>query len=265
MLNKLLLKKLFIFGLAAVNVTAVNFTNVDAKGEKQSAQTVTEKADNTSKKTDTTEKTEKEKKAEEYVAKIREEQNTFNTVNKDMIFKKDAFVKESVTGDAVKEISKGTEGKLVGENAYSTWKIEVEGQTYYVNTSNITTDADEIHDLKVELGLIKEEPKAETFTWNGPVLSASAGCVQGPSGRETYYNLPMEGVVSIMRSMGNTDPYWVREDGVKMLGNYVMVAAHLGNRPRGSLVPCSLGMAIVCDTGGFAAGDPNQLDIATAW
>lgn len=75
----------------------------------------------------------------------------------------------------------------------------------------------------------------------------------------------MEGVVSIMRSMGNNDPYWVREDGAKMLGDYVMVAAHLDIRPRGTIVETSLGKGIVCDTGGFAAGNPTQLDIATAW
>lgn len=75
----------------------------------------------------------------------------------------------------------------------------------------------------------------------------------------------MEGVVATMRAMGNNDEYWVREDGVKMLGDYVMVAAHLGIRPRGSIVETSLGKGIVCDTGGFAHGNPTQLDIATAW
>lgn len=112
----------------------------------------------------------------------------------------------------------------------------------------------------------KEEQAKKTATgWTGPVLTASMGVNYGPTGKETYYNLPMEGVVSIMRSMGNNDPYWVREDGVKMLGDYVMVAAHLGNFPRGSYVPTSLGMGIVCDTGGFAASNSTQLDIATAW
>jgi superfamily II DNA/RNA helicase len=97
------------------------------------------------------------------------------------------------------------------------------------------------------------------------VLSRSAGRINGPSGEETYYNMDMSGVVQIMRSMGNNDEYWVRADGVKMLGNYVMVAANLSVRPRGSLVPTSLGTGIVCDTGGFAAANPTQLDIATAW
>ena len=103
------------------------------------------------------------------------------------------------------------------------------------------------------------------YSWNGPVLNTMSGTVMGPSGKETYYNLDMSGVVSIMRGMGNQDPYWVRDDGCKMLGDYIMCAAHLGIHPRGSLVPCSLGMAIVCDTGGFADWNPYQLDIAVTW
>ena len=102
-------------------------------------------------------------------------------------------------------------------------------------------------------------------SYSGAVLTAAVGRIEGPSGQETYYNMDMSGVVSIMRSMGNTDEYWVRSDGVKMLGSYVMVAANLSVRPRGSLIATSLGMGIVTDTGGFAAGNPTQLDIATNW
>lgn len=105
-------------------------------------------------------------------------------------------------------------------------------------------------------------------SWNGPVLTKSKGVVEGPSGKETYYNLNMNGVVRIMRNAGFSEeeyPYWVREDGVKMLGNYVMVAANFNIRPRGSIVQSSLGDAIVCDTGGFAQTNPTQLDIAVTW
>lgn len=105
-------------------------------------------------------------------------------------------------------------------------------------------------------------------TWNGSVLTAQAGVNYGPTGKETYYNMEMSGVISMMRNMGFTEseyPYWVRDDGVKMLGNYVIVAANLNTFPRGSIVECSLGTALVCDTGGFAAANPTMLDIATAW
>ena len=107
-----------------------------------------------------------------------------------------------------------------------------------------------------------------TIDYSGAVLNPSNGSIIGPSGKETYYNLDMSGVVRIMRNMGYSEeeyPDWVRSDGAKMLGSYVMVAANLNLRPRGSIVLCSLGEAIVADTGGFAEGNPTQLDIATAW
>ena len=119
-----------------------------------------------------------------------------------------------------------------------------------------------------EQELTKQLEASRLFVWDGPVLTARAGTVQGPSGKETYYNLPMGGVVNIMRHMGFSQeeyPYWIREDGVKMLGEYVMVAAHLGVHPRGSVVPTSRGSGLVCDTGGFAKSNPYQLDLATVW
>ena len=105
----------------------------------------------------------------------------------------------------------------------------------------------------------------ESRRWKGPVLNKTIGTITGPSGKETYYNLGMTGVVNIMRRMGNTDEYWVRDDGCKMLGDYIMVAADLDVHPRGSLVDTSLGKGIVCDTGSFTARDPYQLDIAVSW
>ena len=103
------------------------------------------------------------------------------------------------------------------------------------------------------------------YTYSGTPLSKSRGTTTGPNGKETYYNLNMSGVVSTMRRMGFTDAYWVRSDGCKMLGNYVMIAANLNRHPRGSIVKTSVGLAIVCDTGGFAKNNPNQVDIATNW
>ena len=112
----------------------------------------------------------------------------------------------------------------------------------------------------------KEEPEAsQSFTWNGSRLTAGSGVNYGPSGKETYYNLDMTGVIYMMRCLGNTDEYWVRSDGCKMLGNYIMIAANLSIHPRGSLVQTSLGTGIVCDTGSFSEEDPNQIDIAVTW
>ena len=101
--------------------------------------------------------------------------------------------------------------------------------------------------------------------WNGQVLTPKLGIVEGPSGKESYYNLNMDGVLKIMRSIGINDKYWLREDGVKMLGKNIMVAANLETRPRGSLIKTTLGMAIVCDTGDFVKKDPTQIDVAVGW
>lgn len=113
-----------------------------------------------------------------------------------------------------------------------------------------------------------EETKKEEFKWDGEVLNARNGIVYGPSGKESYYNLNMNGVIEEMRRLGFCEeeyPYYIREDGVKMLGDYVMCAANLSKRPKGTKVQTTLGMAIVCDTGNFAKRDPMQVDIAVDW
>ena len=112
---------------------------------------------------------------------------------------------------------------------------------------------------------LEDAAKAQEPGWDGPVLSALAGVVQGPSGRESYYNMDMTVVIELLRREGYQEEYWVREDGCKMFGDYIMCAANYGVHPFGSLVESSLGTCIVCDTGGFAEADPTQLDIATNW
>lgn len=102
-------------------------------------------------------------------------------------------------------------------------------------------------------------------SWNGRKLTRSAGSVNGPSGKETYYNLPMGGVVNILKGAGVPGDYWVRSDGVKMYGSYVLIAADQSIRPLGSLVETSLGMGIVGDTGSFIYSNRTQIDIAVTW
>ncbi len=145
----------------------------------------------------------------------------------------------------------------------------VNGHLYSTETLSDTVTKEPVN--AVILNGTKEKP-APTFTdgYIYPYLTSTMGRnLNGPSGQETYYNMDMSGVVSMMRNYyGFSEeeyPYWVREDGCKMLGDYIMVAAGLDVRPRGSLVQTSLGIGLVCDTGGFAYSDPYQLDIATAW
>lgn len=96
------------------------------------------------------------------------------------------------------------------------------------------------------------------------VLDANLGRVQGPQEQETYYNLPMEKVIENMRKMGYTEadyPYYVREDGVRMLGDFIMVAADLNKYPKGTVVMTTLGQGIICDKCEHA----QELDIAVEW
>jgi hypothetical protein len=167
---------------------------------------------------------------------------------------------------------------------YTTYSEELIVSTIATTTTSTTTTTTTTTTTKVTTVTTTETTTTTTTTepvieelppgeyrlpgWEGEVLTSTNGNIQGPSGRETYYNLPMEGVVSVMRNMGFDEenyPYWVRDDGVKMLGNYIMCAADLNLRPRGSVVESSRGLALVCDTGGFAEFNHEQLDIATSW
>lgn len=85
--------------------------------------------------------------------------------------------------------------------------------------------------------------------------------------QETYYDLNMSGVMGIAaRECGVEAYYTVREDGVKVdADGYVLVAANLDNYPRCTVVETSVGLGRVYDTGGFAAVNDEQFDIATDW
>ena len=100
-------------------------------------------------------------------------------------------------------------------------------------------------------------------------ITVQSGVFNGPSGRETFYNLPMKGVISHMRKLGydaEEFPYWVRDDGCKMYGDYIMVATDTKRIPKGTIIETSLGLGIVCDHCESAA-ESNEiwLDIATIW
>ena len=96
------------------------------------------------------------------------------------------------------------------------------------------------------------------------MLSAKLGTVQGPQEIEKYYNLPMDKVVQNMRKKGYTEedyPYYVTDNGIKMFGDFIMVAADLNEYPRGTIVETSLGQGIVCDE----CETPDVIDLAVEW
>ena len=153
----------------------------------------------------------------------------------------------------VDKLSYNSEVQLEGQVVDSNWYYYTDnesGETVFVCSDYLSED--------------NKEQRSYNYEWTGQVLTPQAGRIDGPSGQETYYNLDMSRVVANMQSYGFVD-YWVRSDGVKMLDDYIMVAANLNVRPRGSLVETSLGTGLVCDTGDFAYSNPYQIDIATTW
>lgn len=99
----------------------------------------------------------------------------------------------------------------------------------------------------------------------GAHLTPSSGIFWFGNQLETYYNLDMSVIVEVAHQNGIAGEYWVREDGCKMLGEYIMLACNRDVHPYGSIVETSLGMGISLDTGGFAANNPLQVDIAVTW
>ena len=214
-----------------------------------------------------------------------------------------AAVKAEPSDEAqnITSLEKYSSIRLTGSNDMKYWEVSIDGGIGYLDSSVITREEAVIEQMKeddirkeeteaiskqeqedilaekaVEVKedwaqAVKEERRSElanqtrNLNWDGPVLSRSKGSVYGPSGKETYYNLNMSGCVRNMNRRGYYYDVWVRNDGCKMFGDYIMCAANLGVHPFGSLVECSLGTCIVVDTGGFAAGNPNQLDIAVTW
>lgn len=166
----------------------------------------------------------------------------------------------------VKGISEDVDWAVVeynGTDAFVAKKYIEEGAAPQVSSASSQV----VYSTSTAAPAVTNSTPTTASNYNGSQLTAYAGVNYGPSGKETYYNLPMDGVVSMMGQYGySAADYAVREDGVKTLGGYVMVAADLNQHPRGSLVETSLGTGIVADTGGFTTnGSGVSLDIATAW
>lgn len=125
-------------------------------------------------------------------------------------------------------------------------------------------DRKPVHEIMEKMEEEESEDEWEADP-DGSVLTMSGGVNYYFDQKETYYNLDMSTVVEIARSQGIEGEYWVREDGCKMLGDYIMIAADRSVHPQGSIVPTSLGLGIVVDTGAFIASNPTQVDIAVTW
>lgn len=194
---------------------------------------------------------------------------------------KNLNVREEPTVEAqvIGKLEHGSRVRLLDELEDSDFvKIFFNGGDAFVHSDFISEEAPEnIQKIQLYTGRNSKRRKTSSTEYfvntteynqgvnSGLVLSSYNGTIQGPSGKETYYNLNMNRVVQNMKNKGFQGEYWVREDGAKMLGNFILVAANLNVHPRGSIVQTSMGLGLVADTGGFAAKNPTQIDIATAW
>ena len=134
-------------------------------------------------------------------------------------------------------------------------------ETIEQTEEEIEKTEEDVEEIKEEL---KESKSNQTVITSG-VLTKSGGVNWFDGHKETYYNLPMKKVVSNAQKKGIEGEYWEREDGAKMLGDYIMIAADQSIHPYGSIVPTSLGDGIVVDTGTFIQTNPQQIDIAVTW
>ena len=94
------------------------------------------------------------------------------------------------------------------------------------------------------------------------ILTATLGRITYNGHTETWYDLPMDKCVKRAQDMGIPCDYWVRDDGVKMFGQWVIVAAH-PSKIRYTMVDTSLGEGIILDT--HEMNDTELIDIATTW
>lgn len=168
----------------------------------------------------------------------------------------------------------------------TTMDLRSGGQTDTVNIilkeihdikQNINEELDDVYDKIQEVEISKKEKSvtvgsapavapAQAYSVPTTGLTPRGGVNINEEGhKETYYNLPMGGVVGYAQAAGIPGEYWVRDDGVKMYGDYVIVAADQNIHPYGSTVNTSLGEGIVLDTGTFIYENNEQYDIATSW
>ena len=185
---------------------------------------------------------------------------------------------EPVESSVAPEVSVVSAEPSVVVPAESSVIVEPESSQIEVSKPNENGEAEQSNEKEVS-SMSKDDKirlwEAQNPPPTGKHLTKRGGVFQGPSGKETYYNLKMNGVLKNIvyghewkGSLGldpDEYPYWVRSDGAKMVGPYIMCAAALDVRPYGTILDTSLGKAIVVDTGTFAKTNKKQIDIAVNW
>lgn len=95
-------------------------------------------------------------------------------------------------------------------------------------------------------------------------LTARGGVFMNPATgmKETWYDLDVSRCIKRAQDMGIPCEYWVREDGCRMFGKWIVLASH-PSITRYTRIQTSLGEGIVLDR--HTVDDPNLIDIATTW
>lgn len=152
---------------------------------------------------------------------------------------------------------------------FNKYKGEMDTLVSNLDTRLLDWEAEQqrIREEEARIAKEQEEARQREYSSQAHMGNSSGGGVLTPSGgvnwfngfQEKYYNLDMSQVVANAHAMGIQGQYWIREDGVKMLGGYVMVAS--SDFAKGTVIQTSLGTAIVVD-----AGCPSGvIDVAVSW
>ena len=154
------------------------------------------------------------------------------------------------------------------------YSVDYDSLTYI---SDVQAKIDELAAMRDAANQKKKEAeeaaaRARTISYGNSGSSSGSGAYYGGNtggltrqsgvnyyngNKETYYNLDMSGVISNAQGMGIQGNYWIRDDGVKMYGDYVIVAGQIN---KGTIISTSLGTGIILDY--CPAG---TIDIATNW
>ena len=112
-----------------------------------------------------------------------------------------------------------------------------------------------------------EEIPTEDIETPYSVLNKRMGVNYFNGQKETYYNLRMTGVIRLLDDMGIPHgEYWVRDDGAKMLGDYIMLATDTNRIPKGTIWETSLGTGMIVDHCSGSESYPGVwIDIAVNW
>ena len=244
--------------------------------EQKAAEEAAKKAEEQKAAEEAAKKAEEQKAAEEAAKKAEEQKAAEEAAKKAEESKKE---ESSKTEEPKKEESSKTEESKKEESS----KAEESKKEESSKTEESKAEESKAEESKAEESSVAEEP-AEPEPEPEPQdpvddspLNAYMGVNYYNGHKETYYNMYMGGLIDAMNRGGwayndcinkdiidnilDTSGYWIRSDGCKMFGGYIILAASEYEYSRGSIVSTSLGTGIVLDRG----VGPGVIDIAVNW